>query len=49
MARSFIINHYPDDKYPWYVQEINYLDWGRFTTEDAAKEHLRFLIEESKE
>lgn len=42
----FVINHYPDDKYPWYVQEVNYLDYGRFTTKQAAEEQLKFLIEE---
>ena len=45
----FIINNYPEDKYPWYVQEVNYLDYGRFTTKEAAEEHLKFLNKESDE
>lgn len=42
----FIINYYKGEEFPWYVQQVNYLDYGRFTTKEAAEEHLKFLNEE---
>jgi len=46
---TFIINHYPEDKYPWYVQQIQYMDYGRFTNKEAAEEHLKFCSKEFDE
>lgn len=45
---KYVINHYPNEEFPWYVQHVHCLDYGRFSTEEAAKEHLKFVEEEEK-
>jgi len=36
-----------DNRY--YVQRVSYLDYGRFDSEEAAKEHLKFCEEQYSE
>lgn len=46
---KWTIAYEPNEKYPWYVKQCNYLDYGRFSTKEAAEEHMIFCEKEDFE